>query len=122
MYCGNCGTWIDESKICSKCGMEINKITEKESHEEIIEDIYNELQNYNEINGVQEEKKEMTKKEIKENKKLQKKMERLNKRFKGDQELIDKYLNVESNGHIIMFLFGLVTVVNHYFFQYSPYM
>lgn len=44
-------------------------------------------------------------------------MERLNKRFKGDQELIDKYLNVESNGHIIMFLFGLVTVVNHYFFQ-----
>ena len=50
-------------------------------------------------------------------KKQEKKIAKLNKKFNGDQELVTKYLNAESNGHVVMFLFGLVTIVNHYFFQ-----
>lgn len=100
MECNNCGAVNEEANFCSKCGTKLEAVS-----------------NLNLTSDVPEEKKEMTKKELKEMKKQEKKIAKLNKKFNGDQELVTKYLNAESNGHIVMFLFGLVTIVNHYFFQ-----
>lgn len=65
----------------------------------------------------QKKKKEMTKRIKRNEEAREKNYQNLIRNLIGDQELVTKYLNAESNGHVVMFLFGLVTIVNHYFFK-----
>ncbi len=115
MECMSCGMNVEEAIFCPKCGTKVEKIIEKEEEVEILQNEFAENENIDN----QKEKKEMTKKEIKQMKLLEKKMVNLNKKFKEDQELINKYLIVESRTMNLRNIGAIITMINVMAFESS---
>lgn len=117
MECKSCGAIVEESNFCSKCGTKVENICKKEEDITVFQSELEEEINENIDN--QKEKKEMTKKEIKQMKLLEKKMANLNKKFKEDQELINKYLVIENRTINLRNVGAIITMINVMAFQSS---